>query len=96
MVALSSADAKLNASIKAAQEGLGLQNVARESGDDIEMCLRGDSSANAGILKCSGAGKVKHLSVRQLWLQEQVELKNTKISRSCKEIDPIFEIFKLG
>ena len=87
LVALSSAEAELNASIKAAIEGLGLRNLAQELGNDITVCLRGDSSANDGILKRSGAGKVKHLSVRQLWLQEQVEQRNTWHEKIPREIN---------
>ena len=70
-VALSSAEAELNASIKAAQEGLSLRNLLVEMGEECFLELRGDSSANDGIIKRAGAGKVRHLSVRQLWLQEQ-------------------------
>ena len=84
LVALSSAEAELNAAIKAAQEGLALKNMAVELGDLVWLRLRGDSSACDGILKRSGAGKVKHLSVRQLWLQEKVneqELWHEKIPR---------------
>ena len=73
LIALSSAEAELNASVKAAQEGLSLKHMAEELGDTVWLRLRGDSSANDGILKRSGAGKVKHLSIRQLWLQEKVE-----------------------
>ena len=62
LVALSSAEAELNAGIKAAQEALGLTQMALE----VE-----DSSAADGIIKRAGSGRVKHLTVRQLWLQEQ-------------------------
>ena len=72
LVALSSAEAELNASVKAAQEGLSLKHLAEEFGDQVFLRLCGDSSANDGILKRSGTGKVKHLSVRQMWLQEKV------------------------
>ena len=71
LVSLSSAEAELNASVKAAQEGLALKHLAQELGDPVWLRLRGDSSANDGILKRSGTGKVKHLSVRRLWLQEK-------------------------
>ena len=85
LVALSSAEAELNAFIKAAQETLGVKHMAAEIGDDLLACLRGDSSANDGILKRSGAGKIKHLSCRQLWLQEKVgqgEIWHEKVPRS--------------
>ena len=71
LVALSSAEAELNASVTA-QEGLSPKHLAEEFGDLVFLRLRGDSSANDGILKRSGTGKVKHLSVRQMWLQEKV------------------------
>ena len=91
-MALSSAEAELNAFIKATQEGLGLRNLALELGDELELCLRGGSSANDGKLKRSGAGKVKHLSVRQLWLQEQVQQNTTwheKVPRDINVADAL-------
>ena len=94
LVALSSAEAELNASIKAAQEALGLRQTAMEVGmwctGTVE--IKGDSSANDGILKRVGSGKIKHLSVRQLWLQEQCELniaKHLKIPRAINTADAL-------
>ena len=55
-----------------------------ELGEECFLELLGVSSANDGIIKRAGCGKVKHLSVRQLWLQEQSgagELWYTKIPR---------------
>ena len=74
LVALSSAEAELNAAVKAAQEGLGIAHLEEEFGRWIVVQLYGDSSANHGIIARQGAGKVKHLTVRQLWLQQQSEL----------------------
>ena len=51
LIALSSAEAELNASIKAAQEGLSLRNLWREMGEECFLELRGDSSANDGVIK---------------------------------------------
>ena len=90
LVALSSAEAELNAAIKAAQVGLSLKHLAVELGDDVWLRLCGYSSACDGILKRTGSGKVKHLSVRQLWLQQKVEEKDVwheKIPRSHNYID---------
>ena len=71
-VALSSGEAELNAMLKAACEGLLLQNLMREIGEEKELLLRGDSSASHGTLQRLGSGRVKHLQTRQLWLQERV------------------------
>ena len=34
--------------------------------------MYGDSTASRGILHREGKGRIKHLHVRQLWLQEKV------------------------
>ena len=74
LIALSSADAELNAAVKAAQEGLGVAHLEEELGRRLVVQLYGDSSANHGMIQRQGTGKVKHLSVRQLCLQQQAEL----------------------
>ena len=71
-VALSSGEAELNAMLKTACEGLGLQYLLQEIGVERELLLRGDSSASHGVLQRIGSGKIKHLQTRQLWLQEKV------------------------
>ena len=72
MIALSSAEAELNASIKAGVEGLGVANMSEELGHRHGVRVLCDASANVGIAHRNGAGKVKHLGVRQLWMQERV------------------------
>ena len=51
LAALSSAEAELNASAKAAQEGLGMKNMMDDLGETRSVHLRGDSSVNDGIIK---------------------------------------------
>ena len=90
LIALSSAEAELNASVKAAQEALGVAHLEEELGRHLLIRLYGDSSANHGIIQRQGTGKVKHLSVRQLWLQQQAELGNCehrKIPRALNSAD---------
>ena len=89
-IALSSAEAELNASVKAAQEALGIANLEEELGRRLLIRLYGDSSANHGIIQRQGTGKVKHLTVRQLWLQQQAELgscEHRKIPRALNSSD---------
>ena len=71
-IALSSGEAELNATLKAACEGLQLQYLFKEMREEKDLHLRGDSSAAYGTLQRLGSGKVKHLQTRQLWLQEKV------------------------
>ena len=90
LVALSSAEAELNAAVKAAQEGLGVAHLEEEFGRWLVVQLYGDSSANHGMIQRQGAGKVKHLTVRQLWLQQQSEIGvclHAKIPRAINSAD---------
>ena len=72
LVALSLAEAELHASTKARIEFLGVINMGREPDSEHKVEILCDASANIGINLRVGAGKVKHLGVRQLLLQERV------------------------
>ena len=85
VISLSSAEAELNASITAGCEGLLIKHMTEELGLKYNLKILGDSSANSGIVHRSGTGRIKHLSIRQLWLQEKVgnaELEFEKIPRA--------------
>ena len=80
-VALSSAEAELNALIKGASESLGLLNMLKAMGKDFQCQIFTDSSAAKGIIYRLGCGKVKHLEARQLWLQEVVRRKTLQVTK---------------
>ena len=70
-IALSSAEAELKSTCKGVAEALGLSELASFLfKTPCRLEHRTDASACVGILKRRGAGSVKHLSVRQLWVQE--------------------------
>ena len=72
-VALSSGDAQYYAMIKGALEGIGLQTLPRDLGWDVKLRLHVDSSAAKAIASRQGLGKLRHLEVRHLWLQDAVQ-----------------------
>ena len=72
-VALSSGEAELNAALKGGSEALGFQDMCDELEDDVIIHMYGDSTASRGILHREGKGRIKHLHVRQLWLQEKAQ-----------------------
>ena len=89
-IALSSGEAELNASVKGASEGLGLRQLAQEVGYALVFHLLGDSSAAKGIMLRTGAGAIKHLCTKQLWIQERVmsrEIVPFKIKRDINMAD---------
>ena len=73
MVALSSCEAELNSAIKGACEMLAARTLMTEWGHEPECLMKGDSSACRGVLLREGLGKLKHISVKQLWVQEAVQ-----------------------
>ena len=54
--------------------------------------LYGDSSACSGTLHREGSGRIKHLEIRQLWLQQVIRsgaLTFTKIGRESSPADSL-------
>ena len=88
VVALSSAEAELNAIVKGASEMLGIMNVMKECGRKVEGQMWTDSSAAKGIFHRQGAGKTKHLECRQLWVQEKIANKTIKCDKVAREMNP--------
>ena len=84
-VTLSSAEAELTALGKLAMETLGVRSMATEwdmTDGKSASVLWADASAALSIAKRQGAGKMRHINVKTLWLQEkavQDELTYSKI-----------------
>ena len=69
-VTLSSGEAELNGLVKGCGEGLGLQSLARDLGFAWALHVFTDSAAAMGICRRTGIGRVRHLAVGNLWVQE--------------------------
>jgi hypothetical protein len=95
-VALSSGEAELNASVKAISELIGLKVLLSEvSRGAASLSLHVDASACKGILLRQGAGKIKHLSVKQLWTQGAVQshgIDVVKVPRCDNLADPLTHV----
>ena len=91
-VALSSAEAELNAMVKGISELLGVLNLLSITSVTYGGELLTDSSAARGIVHRQGSSKVKHLEVRQLWVQEVVSsgrVKCVKVPRAVNVADAL-------
>lgn len=73
-IALSSAESEFYATMKGAQESLGVVAMAAELGEVVTVKLSVDASAALGVAQRVGIGKIRHLQTGALWIQEQ-ELK---------------------
>jgi hypothetical protein len=71
-VALSSAEAELYALTKGASQVLGLMSLLEDFGVVVSATVHTDASAAIGIVRRAGLGKLRHLNVRYLWLQDKV------------------------
>jgi len=72
-VALSSAEAELYALTKGASQVLGLMSLLQDFGVAVSAIVHTDASAAIGIVRRAGLGKLRHLNVRYLWLQDKVK-----------------------
>ena len=66
-VALSSGEAELNGALKGGVELLGGRSLLADMSRSVSLRLKGDSAACKGTLLREGAGKLKHVQVKQLW-----------------------------
>ena len=79
MIALSSGEAEYYPLTRGASAGLLV--AFEEIGRRLLMTCLTDSSAAKGIASRKGVGKVKHLSLKELWVQDAIEQKRFKIQK---------------
>ena len=70
-IALSSAESEFYATLKSAQESIGMMSMLREFLVDLEARVLVDASAALGVAQRQGVGKIRHLQTGALWMQEQ-------------------------
>ena len=69
---MSSGEAEYYGSVKGSSHAMGIRSLAADVGVDMSIRVRTDSSAAKGIASRAGLGKVRHVEVAQLWVQEKV------------------------
>ena len=72
VIALSSGEAEYYGMVKGAGNTMGIASMFRDMGVQYSITLFTDSSAAKGISSRRGLGKVRHIELNQLWLQDQV------------------------
>ena len=82
-IALSSAEAEFYAMIEAVIRAKGVVNTMTELGFEVqhELQLHTDSSAAKSFVSRKGLGKMKHLEIRDLWLQREVALGKVTVNK---------------
>ena len=72
-VALSSGEAEFYSAGKAAAELIGIKSMMRDMGWDADIKLHVDATVAQAMANRQGIGKIRHLEVRYLWLQEMAK-----------------------
>ena len=78
VVSRSSCESELYAAGCGVAECKGTQSVAADLGIKLKLVLRVDAKATEGTIHRSSAGRLRHMRVQDLWLQQ--ELKEGRIS----------------
>jgi len=72
VIALSSGEAEYYAIVKGASQGLGVKGLMHDMGESVKITVKTDASAAKGIASRRGLGKIKHIELSQLWVQEKM------------------------
>ena len=71
LIALSSGESEIYATLKAAAETLGLLAMTRDLGWRLKGEIWSDANAAIGIIHFNGLGKIRHIETSLLWIQQK-------------------------
>ena len=75
MLCLSCGEAEFNGGVAACSEGLFLKGLLAFVGQPVSMEVYLDSSAARGVFQQQGVGRIRHLEVKSLWVQDALRRK---------------------
>ena len=87
-IARSSGEAEYYALVKAAAEALGVQAVAKDLGWDMSIQIWVDSSAAKGIASRVGLGKLRHMEVSYLLVQQALRQRKFELKKILGLVNP--------
>ena len=85
IIARSSAEAELYAAALEASELKGIISLMRDLGYEKKPVLAFDAKATEHILHRQGIGKLKHIDVAYLWIQDEVRSRRLQVRRVKSE-----------
>ncbi len=71
VLAFSSGETELYAMVKGASRRFGLISLAADFCIYLHGLVKSDAAAAVGIVNRTGVGKLRHVNVQHLWLQDQ-------------------------
>ena len=67
--------------VRGATQALGFQAMARDLGFELTTHIRTDATAAIGTCRRRGLGKIRHLDVSDLWIQDKLRRGAFKLSK---------------
>ena len=87
-ITLSSAEAELVAAVKMGAELIGATQLAKDWGIELHGRVHVDSTAAIAVAERKGNGKLRHVRVGSMWIQERVENQELHIQKVPGEWNP--------
>ena len=87
-IALSSGEAELSGICRGASIALGLQSIAFDLGIKLNIRIFTDATAAIGICRRRGLGKIRHLHVSDLWIQDRLKRGDFSLSKIAGADNP--------
>ena len=87
IIALSSGEAEYYSLVRGGSMGLGINAIASDMGLSFKVIIETDASAANGIASRKGLGKVRHIDVSQLRLQDRVSTGDIAIEKLSTRIN---------
>ena len=92
LVALSSGEAEFYGIVRAVAIGKQTTQILDQVGLKSKLVVASDSSAARGMCARTGSGKVRHLSIKELWVQEALRKKKFEL----KAVDTLLNWADIG
>ena len=87
-VALSVGEAEYYALVSASAEAMGFKSLLKDLGCEAKIKTWTDSAAAKSIASRKGIGKVRHLEVKYLWVQEKTRRKEMQMKKMLGSENP--------
>ena len=87
-IALSSGEAELHGIAKGFSHALGMKSLAADLGLPFELRVHSDAAAAIGIARRRGLGRVRHLDVEDLWIQDKLREKALELHKIAGQDNP--------
>ena len=88
VIALSSGESEFYAIVKGCSQALGMRALMMDLGLDVKIRLLTDATTGKAIASRRGLGKVRHIDVSNLWVQEKVKNGEVEIIKIKNDFNP--------